>query len=372
MKRITSLALALLLSLSLLLSGCLIELDELPPLPGDGQEETGGTVGDGTTGDGETDGGLSGDGTTDEGTTGGNAGDGGQTPGLPTDQIELHNPGANPKPVTPTDMPAYSGDPYVAVRDNIPDFAPSEMVTTSFEYYGPLDALGRCTYTVACIGQDLMPTEERGNLYVKPSGWQSVKYDIVSGKYLYNRCHLIGFQLTGENDNVSNLITGTRYLNIDGMVDFENMVADYIKETGNHVLYRVTPIFVGDELVARGVEMEAYSVEDEGEGICFHVYAYNVQPGITIDYANGNSALAGDPLPPAGEGSGTDTPPEGEGDGTESEDVHDYVLNTNTKKFHYPDCSSADDIKAENRDTYTGTRDELIAQHYEPCGRCDP
>lgn len=290
---------------------------------------------------------------------------GGHTPIPPADPSELRNPGANPSPVGLADLPAYSGAPYVVVRGNMPDFASNELVSTSFEYYSPLDPLGRCGYTVACVGLDIMPTEERGSIgMVKPTGWQTVKYDIVSGKYLYNRCHLIGYQLTGENANERNLITGTRYLNIDGMLDFENMVADYVKETGNHVLYRVTPLFVGNELVARGVEIEAYSVEDDGDGVCVHVFAYNVQPGITIDYRNGNSALAG-------ENPGTETPPAEEGD-TGTETVRDYVLNTSTKKFHYPTCSSAEAMAEANRDAYTGTREELITRGYEPCGRCKP
>ena len=188
------------------------------------------------------------------------------------------------------DIPAFSGEAYVAVNDNIPFFVEEEYTTESYEFYSELDELGRCGVTMACIGIDIMPTEDRGNIgSVKPSGWQSVKYDIVEGKYLYNRCHLIGFQLAGENANKRNLITGTRYLNIEGMLPFEDMVADYVKETENHVLYRVTPLFNGDDLVAEGVLMEGWSVEDEGEGICFCIYAYNAQPGIIIDYTTGDS-----------------------------------------------------------------------------------
>lgn len=188
------------------------------------------------------------------------------------------------------EIPEFSGDAYIAVNDNVPFFMPEERTTESFEEYADLDELGRCGVTMACIGLDIMPTEERGDIgSVKPTGWHSVKYDIVDGKYLYNRCHLIGFQLAGENANKRNLITGTRYLNIEGMLPFENLVADYVQETGNHVLYRVTPIFDGDNLVAHGVLMEGWSVEDEGEGVCFCVYAYNAQPGITIDYATGES-----------------------------------------------------------------------------------
>ncbi len=188
------------------------------------------------------------------------------------------------------DIPPYSGEPYVAVNDNVPFFTDGEITDESFEYYSPLDILGRCGAAVACVGRDLMPTGERGNISaVKPSGWQSVRYDFVDGESLYNRCHLLGYQLTGENANEQNLITGTRYMNVDGMLPFENMVADYVKETNNHVMYRVTPIFDGTELVARGVLMEAYSVEDGGDGVEFCVYCYNVQPGVTIDYATGDS-----------------------------------------------------------------------------------
>ena len=190
-------------------------------------------------------------------------------------------------------IPEFSGTPYVQINGNVPYFTEDDMTTDSYESYAPLDALGRCGVSVSCIGKDRMPTEERGKIgQVKPSGWQTVKYDFVDGKYLYNRCHLIAYQLAGENANRQNLITGTRYMNTEGMLPFENMVADYIKQTGNHVLYRVTPIFEGDELVARGVLIEARSVEDNGEGILFCVYVYNNQPGVEIDYRTGKSKLA--------------------------------------------------------------------------------
>ena len=188
------------------------------------------------------------------------------------------------------EIPEHSGEAYVILNDGIPYFNPDEYEAVGFEEYGELDDLGRCVYAFACVGPETMPTEDRGNIgSVKPSGWQSVEYDIIDGGWLYNRCHLIGFKLTGENANERNLITGTRYLNISGMVKFENRVADYIKETGNHVLYRVTPIFVGSELVARGVVIEAYSMEDGGEEICFNIFCYNVQPGIIINYSDGTS-----------------------------------------------------------------------------------
>lgn len=190
-----------------------------------------------------------------------------------------------------SEIPEYSGEPYIEINGNEPDFPEGDWEEESFETYSELDELGRCGTAYANVGTDLMPTEERGSIgQVKPTGWHTVKYDIVDGKYLYNRCHLIGYQLSGENANEKNLITGTRYLNVEGMLPFENMVADYVKETGNHVLYRVTPVFDGNNLVANGVQMEAFSVEDAGEGISYNVYVYNVQPGIEIDYATGESA----------------------------------------------------------------------------------
>jgi len=196
-------------------------------------------------------------------------------------------------PVTLADIPAFSGNAYIAINDNTPYFDDAELSSTSFESYSDLDSFGRCGVAYASVGQDLMPTEKRGSIGdVKPSGWHTVKYDSIDGKYLYNRCHLIGYQLTGENANVKNLITGTRFLNVEGMLPFENMVADYVKETGNHVQYRVTPVFDGDNLVASGVLMEAKSVEDGGAGVLFNVYCYNNQPGITIDYATGDSTQA--------------------------------------------------------------------------------
>lgn len=204
--------------------------------------------------------------------------------------IILGEPSTAPS-VSLDSIPEFDGETaYVIINENIPFFTDEEKVTTSYEKYGALDGLGRCTVCIACVGVDIMPTEERGSIgSVKPSGWQTVKYDFVSGKYLYNRCHLIGYQLTGENANKQNLITGTRFLNIEGMLPFENMIADYVKETENHVMIRVTPIFEGDNLVASGVLMEGWSVEDKGEGICFNVYAYNNQPGVIIDYATGDS-----------------------------------------------------------------------------------
>lgn len=198
--------------------------------------------------------------------------------------------GLKEPPVSIEEIPDYSGDPYVVLNDNWPEFDAEDLTVEPFETYSRLDYLGRCGTAYANICLEIMPTEPRGDIgQVKPSGWQTVKYDCVDGKYLYNRCHLIGYQLAGENANERNLITGTRYMNVEGMLPFENMVAGYVEETGNHVLYRVTPVFEGTNLLASGVKLEAFSVEDEGEGICFNVYVYNVQPGITIDYATGES-----------------------------------------------------------------------------------
>ena len=283
------------------------------------------------------------------------------------------------------EVPAFSGNAYIAVNGNIPYFGNSDITTNSFETYAPLDSLGRCGVTYACVGQDIMPTEERGSIgQVKPTGWHTVKYDCVDGKYLYNRCHLIGFQLTGENANEENLITGTRYLNIEGMLPFENMVADYVKETNNHVLYRVTPIYEGDNLLAAGVLMEGYSVEDKGDGVTFCVFAYNAQPGVKINYATGESELESGsvntqpkpqpekPAMPVAPSKPTENTPAPEPQQNAPQSQCDYVLNTNTKKFHLPSCSSADDIKATNRQEYSGNRDDLIAQGYVPCKRCDP
>lgn len=268
---------------------------------------------------------------------------------------------ASDETVTIDEIPEYSGSPYVEINHNVPEFSKDEYTEDSYEYYSELDALKRCGVTKACIGKDIMPTEPRGKIgMIKPSGWQTVKYNgVVDGNYLYNRCHLIGFQLAGENANEKNLITGTRYLNVDGMLPFENEVAEYVKETDNHVMYRVTPIFEGDNLVASGVQMEAESVEDGGKGVSFNVYCYNVQPGIEIDYANGKSKKVADD---------TDISRKKESvSGGET-----YIVNKNTHKFHRPDCASVKDIKPQNRKEYTCSREKLMEQGYDPCGRCKP
>ena len=263
---------------------------------------------------------------------------------------------------------------FITLNDNVPYFTDDEKATTkAYEKYSELDSLGRCGVVIACIGRELMPKadEERGSISsVTPSGWEQAKYDtkLIEGGYLYNRAHLIGWQLTAENANERNLITGTRYFNVDGMLPFENLVADYVKETGNHVMYRVTPDFEGNNLVATGVTMEAYSVEDNGDGIQFCVYVYNFQPGILIDYSTGKSRLDdGTEIPD------TDTE-NGEKDdtGTGESGEMTYILNTSSKKFHDPDCAGAKTMKESNKQTYTGSRDDIIAEGYSPCGTCKP
>lgn len=291
-------------------------------------------------------------------------------------------PTPSPTPVALEEVPAYSGSPYVEVEGNQPAFLQEELTTTSFESYSPLDSLGRCGVAFACVGKDLMPTQDREDISgVHPTGWVQNQYDFVDGGSLYNRCHLIGFQLTGENANEENLITGTRYMNVEGMLPFENMVADYIKETGNHVLYRVTPIYTGDNLVADGVEMEARSVEDDGDGICYHVFVYNEQPGVAIDHATGESHLAEDAEVYASQaGSGderaeeiqTEAPAEQTQVQEQAAAASEYILNTNTMKFHRPSCSSVNQMSDSNKWVYDGTREEVLNMGYEPCKRCNP
>lgn len=275
---------------------------------------------------------------------------------------------------TIADVPEYSGEPYVEINNNQPEFEEYELTTVPFEEYSDLDELGRCGEAEACVGEETMPDGDRESISsVEPSGWQNEKYDNVDGGYVYNRCHLIGFQLTGENANEENLITGTRYMNTEGMLPFENMVAYYIHETDNHVMYRVTPVFRGDDLVASGVQMEAESVEDDGAGICFNVYVYNIQPQITINYATGenweNQETENIDPDTAGAESGSRYQAQ---KGTTQSEEQTYVINENTEKFHDPGCSSVDDIKEKNKREYTGTRNELIEEGYEPCGICKP
>lgn len=257
-----------------------------------------------------------------------------------------------------SEIPAYSGSPYVVINDNIPSFNKYELTTKGYEAYASLDSFGRCGGAVASCGREIMPAqnEERGSISsVKPSGWIQAQYDCVSGKYLYNRCHLLGWQLSAENANKRNLITGTRYMNTEGMLPFENMVADYIRETDNHVAYRVTPIYEGNDLVASGVQMEAYSVEDNGDGICFNVFCYNVQPGVEIDYSTGSSQAVSIKEDVADEKQGI---------------AEQYILNTNSKKIHKIHCQYVNKMSEANKKSYSGSLDDLYSQGYTTCGNC--
>lgn len=290
-----------------------------------------------------------------------------------------------------SDVKTYSGTPYAAVNGNSPYFTNAEITSKAYENYSSLDSLGRCGIATACLGKETMPdaNETRGSISnIKPSGWKQAKYDCISGKYLYNRSHLIGWQLSAENANVRNLITGTKYFNVNGMLPFENMVADYIKETNNHVMYRVTPVYKGNNLVCNGVLIEAYSVEDEGDGISFCVFCYNVQPGVEINYADGSSKLSGSEA--TTKKSTADTTkkattattkkatttttkkPTTTKASTQNSSKCDYILNTNTGKFHKPECSSVKKMKESNKSERSCTRDELISEGYSPCGICKP
>ena len=279
-------------------------------------------------------------------------------------------------------LPEYTSTPYTEVNGNVPFFTSEEITTECFESYGDLDSLGRCTTAFACIGTDLFPTEERGKIGdVKPTGWHTVKYAGIDGNYLYNRCHLIMFAMTGENANEKNLITGTRYMNTEGMLPFEEKTHDYIEASGNHVMYRVTPVFEGNELLARGVLMEAYSVEDDGAGICFCVFCYNVQPGVTISYDTGdssgpeflgsnqnnasNSSNQTNPVNATNENTITST------DSTAQPTEAAYIGNKNTGKYHRASCSSVGDMNEENKVFFT-SRDEAEAAGYQACKRCHP
>ena len=268
-------------------------------------------------------------------------------------------------------VPEYNGEPYVEVNGNVPYFTEEEITDKSFETYGELDSLGRCTTSIASLSKDTMQKEQekRGKIgNVKPTGWHSVKYDCVQGKFILNRAHCIGWQLGAENDNEKNLVSGTRYMNLE-MLEYENLVADYIKETGNHVMYRVTPVFVDKEMLCRGLLMEGYSVEDKGKGISYCVFFYNVQPGIEMNYQTGESKYTGVFLD-------TDSVAvEYERVVSEQEKNNkegSYILNTNTKKFHLPNCKGIKDIKEKNKEAFSGKRDDLLKQSYSPCKMCNP
>ena len=274
-----------------------------------------------------------------------------------------------------SDVPSFSVEPYCVLNNNIPDFGDVEISTEEFEYYSNLDSLGRCGYAIANIGVSLMPTEERGAIgQIKPSGWHTIKYnELIDGNYLYNRCHLIGYQLAGENANELNLITGTRYLNVQGMLPFEEQVANYVKNTGNHVLYRVTPIFEEENLVASGVVIEAFSIEDIGKGVCFNVYCYNIQPGISIDYLTGDSWVSDEQAEiPTDSSTQTEAVDDAVDPIVQDSSAQTFFLNTNTKKFHYPYCDSVSEMKEKNKKEVFDTRENIINMGYKPCKRCNP
>ena len=286
----------------------------------------------------------------------------------PVDEVE--NPDLNrARGVYLSSIPDYAGNPYVALRADgthplgTPSFTLDEYERATeegcFKKFSKLDSLGRTRKALACVGPESLGQGKRGDISrIHPAGWHQQRYDFIPGQSLYNRCHLIGWQLTAENANPSNLITGTRYMNVDGMLPFENMVADYIKETGSHVMYRVTPVFNGDDLVAQGVQMEAYSVEDDGDGICFNVFCYNVQPGVTIDYADGTNYL-----------SDKDAQTDSSSTSTDTASAH-YVLNTSSKKYHAPSCSAVGKMSEKNRRDFTGTQAELEKEGYTPHTSC--
>lgn len=258
-------------------------------------------------------------------------------------------------------------DLFITVNDNKPYFTDEEITDIAFESYSPLDTLGRCGTAFACIGKELMPTEERdfSLTSISPSGWETKNgksnnnvypTSVVPGGYIYNRCHLIGYQLTAETTNKQNLITGTRSFNVDGMLLFENMVADFIKDTGYHVMYRVTPVYDGYNLLCDGVLIEMQSVEDRGEGLTHCVFIYNVQPGVDINYSTGENRL---------EGSSDDSP------GT-VEITRNYIINTNSKKVHLDTCSTGKKLEGDHRVDFSGTLTELLEKYpsYTQCGTC--
>lgn len=302
--------------------------------------------------------------------------------------------GANQKATAPdwfdlSAVPEYAGNPSVVVNGGIPAFKESDRQRGSFEEYSPLDKQGRCGVAFALVGEETMPTEPRGAIgNIRPSGWHLDKYSWVDQKYLYNRCHLIGWQLAGENDNELNLITGTRSMNTQGMLPYENEIASYVARTGNHVLYRVTPVFEGKNLVASGVLMEAESLEDRGAGVLFCVWCYNVEPGVRIDYATGESEADGTIVDaPEVEDDAADNPSSayarpGSPAAQAANDIPEslradkesatYVFNANSRKFHEPDCPSVGDMSDRNKLYFGGTREQAIELGYDPCGYCQP
>ncbi len=280
---------------------------------------------------------------------------------------------------TIADIPQYSGALCIDINDGQPGFTEEDRTRDAFMQFSDLDFEGRCGEAFACIGPDTVSSEARGDISsVHPSGWVQRKYSFVDDGVLYNRCHLIAHQLCGENANEKNLITGTRTFNVEGMLYYEELVGNYVRSTGNHVLYRVTPLFAANDLVARGVQMEAESIEDGGAAIRFNVFVYNVEPGVEIDYVTGESWESSATVAATSKGEATRTSAK-TGDAslsstTSSEESvqQDYVLNVKNKKFHKPGCTAANDIASANRQDFTGTREELISRGYSPCGQCKP
>ena len=287
--------------------------------------------------------------------------------------------------ITFEELPEYIGEDFAILHDNIPEFTLWQLKTDAFVSFSPLDALGRTGPGFACLGKETLPQESRGSIGgIQPSGWQTVRYDdLIADKYLYNRCHVIAFALCGDNATPENLFTGTRYLNITLMTQLENSISQYIQGTGNHVLYRVTPIYQGQNLVASGVQMEGYSIEDHGQTICFNVFVYNIQPGVLIDYETGESRRDPEYVVPTPSPAGSHAPAEEETETLlfSTEDVEaeapartsiTYVLNTNTMRFHFPYCSSVNSMSERNRQDFTGTREEALALGYQSCRLCNP
>lgn len=290
----------------------------------------------------------------------------------------MHKSDENSDYVLLDEVPLWDGDPSVSLNGGKPEFTEEEIERArkhdEFELFDEMDKYGRCGTAAACVGPETMPEGERGSIgMVQPSGWQISKYDFIdNGGYLYNRCHLIGWQLTGQNDEIRNLITGTRYMNVQGMLPFENQVAEYVRRTGNHVLYRATPVFKGKELVARGVVLEAYSLEDDGKGVLFNVYCYNVQPGVSINYQDGTNHFDEETLD-----ANTDVDKDAAETSSEIQELDipagvTYILNNNTMRFHRLDCEGAKTIQEHNREWFYGSREEAIEEGYVPCGMCNP
>jgi len=310
-------------------------------------------------------------------------------PDKPSETTESHNESEpssssaveSSRGLPPLQASDYSGSPSVEVNDNVPYFTADELTTTSFESYSELDNLNRCGVAFACIGTDLMPTEERGSIgNVKPSGWHTANYNqypgLIDGNYLYNRCHLIAYMLSGENANEKNLITGTRYLNIEGMLPYEDEVHDYlIANPNNHVMYRVTPIFKGENLVAEGVLMEAYSVEDNGKGVQFCIFAYNVQPWVVIDYETGDNAISPDydgPTLDDTQSTSTSETDTSSSEPSETSIAYNYVIDESTQTIHTPGCSCINDIDPLNITYTTRSFEGLQEDGYKPCSVCHP